>query len=231
VAAGLLISSAIHAEEASMDHGNMPMQDMKMDDHDHMIMDADAKGIEAKGNDGHAAHQHMMHDIGTKQPIKHTTMNYSIPSVKLIRSDGKPVELIQELDDGRPVILNFIYTTCTEICPLTSMTFSKFQDLLEGEVSKVHMMSVSIDPEQDTPAVLKKYAEKFNAMPQWNFYTGTTIASVVTQKAFDAYLGDKMNHVPVTYLRSAPGKPWVRIDGFVSPEELLQDYKGLISSK
>jgi protein SCO1 len=196
-----------------------------------MVRDPDAKGMEEKGNADHATHQHMMHDIGTKPPIKHTTMNYTIPSVKLIRHDGKPVEFTQELDDGRPVVLNFIYTTCTEICPLTSMTFSKFQDLLAGDASKVHMMSVSIDPEQDTPAVLKKYAEKFNAKPQWNFYTGTTMASVETQKAFDAYLGDKMNHAPVTYLRAAPGKSWVRIDGFVSPEELLHDYKGLISSK
>jgi protein SCO1/2 len=93
------------------------------------------------------------------------------------------------------------------------------------------MVSISIDPEQDTPATLKKYAQKYKAKSQWNFYTGSVAASVEAQKAFDAYRGDKMNHVPVTYLRAAPDKPWLRIDGFVSPDELLRSYQELTSGK
>lgn len=190
--------------------------------HDHMKME---------GGDPHAEHHHMMQDIGTKQEIKRTTANYITLPTKLVRDDGKAVDLAQELDDGRTVVLNFIYTTCTEICPLTSNTFSKFQTRLGKNRDKVHMISISIDPEQDTPAVLRKYAKKYKAGDQWSFYTGTVGASVETQKAFDAYRGDKMNHVPTTYLRAAPGKPWLRIDGFVSPDELLHDYKELISAK
>ncbi len=173
---------------------------------------------------------HVMQDTGTKQEIKRTTINYTIPSIKLVRDDGKSVDLAEELDDGRPVLVNFLYTTCTEICPLTAQTFSKFQAKLGRSRNKVHMLSISIDPEQDTPASLRKFAKKYKAKSQWNFYTGTTSASVEAQKAFDAYRGDKMNHIPVTYLRAAPDKPWLRIDGFVSPEELLRDYKELTST-
>jgi protein SCO1/2 len=89
------------------------------------------------------------------------------------------------------------------------------------------MVSVSIDPEQDTPASLKKYAKKYKAKSQWNFYTGTVAASIEAQKAFGAYRGDKMNHVPATYLRVASGQPWLRIDGFASPDELLRSYQEL----
>jgi protein SCO1/2 len=148
-----------------------------------------------------------------------------------VREDGKAVDLASELNDGRPVLVNFLYTTCTEICPLTAETFSKFQTKLGKNRDKVHMLSISIDPEQDTPASLKKFSKKYKAKSQWNFYTGTTSASIEAQKSFDAYRGDKMNHVPVTYLRAAPGQSWLRIDGFVSPEELLRSYKELTSAK
>jgi protein SCO1 len=174
---------------------------------------------------------HAMQDMATKQELKRATVNYTLPTTKLVREDGKEIILSEELNDGRAVVLSFVYTTCTEICPLTSETFSKFQTKLGKSRDKVHMVSISIDPEQDTPATLKKYAKKYQAKSQWNFYTGTVAASVETQKAFDAYRGDKMNHVPVTYLRAAPDKPWLRIDGFVSPDELLRSYQELTSGK
>ncbi len=174
---------------------------------------------------------HAMQDMATKQEIKYTTVSYTMPSTQLVREDGKTITLSDELNDGRAVVLSFVYTTCTEICPLTSETFSKFQTKLGKSRDKVHMVSISIDPEQDTPATLKKYAKKYQAKSQWNFYTGTVAASVETQKAFDAYRGDKMNHVPVTYLRASPDKPWLRIDGFVSPDELLRSYQELIAGK
>lgn len=180
----------------------------------------------------HEEHDHqMMQDMATKQEIKRATASYTIPPIKLVRDDGKAVDLSEELNDGRAVVMNFVYTTCTEICPLTSETFSKFQSQLGKSRDKVHMLSVSIDPEQDTPASLKKYAKKYKAESQWNFYTGTVSASVATQKAFDAYRGDKMNHVPATYMRAAPDQPWLRIEGFVSPDELVRSYKELISAK
>ena len=174
---------------------------------------------------------HAMQDMATKQELKRATVSYTLPAIKLVREDGKEIILPEELNDGRAVVLSFVYTTCTEICPLTSETFSKLQSKLGKSRNKVHMVSISIDPEQDTPATLKKYAKKYQAKSQWNFYTGTVAASVETQKAFDAYRGDKMNHVPVTYLRAAPDKPWLRIDGFVSPDELLRSYQELVLAK
>lgn len=186
-------------------------------------------GLPAYAHENHD--HHAMQDMATKQEIKRSTASYTLPAIQLVREDGKAVDLAHELEDGRAVVLNFVYTTCTEICPLTSETFSKFQAKLGKGRDKIHMASISIDPEQDTPASLKKYAQKYKAKSQWNFYTGTVAASVEAQKAFDAYRGDKMNHVPVTYLRAAPDQPWLRIDGFVSPDELLRSYQKLISAK
>ena len=151
--------------------------------------------------------------------------NYTVPSIRLVRDDGKTVSLADEMNDGRPIVLNFIFTTCGSICPLMSSVFSQFEHRLGSDASKVHLMSISIDPEQDTPARLREYARKFHAGREWQHYTGTLAASVTAQRAFDVYRGAKMSHNAVTLLRAAPGKPWMRIEGFVKPEDLLRDYK------
>jgi len=152
---------------------------------------------------------------------------YNLPNVELVREDGKTVSLLKELNDGRPVILNFIYTTCTTVCPVTSQTFSLLQTALASEKNKVHLVSISIDPEQDTPARLQQYAKKFGAGSAWNHYTGSVAASIAAQHAFDVYRGDKMNHNPVTFLRAKPGRPWLRIDGFSTAADLLTQYRNL----
>jgi protein SCO1/2 len=86
-------------------------------------------------------------------------------------------------------------------------------------------MSISIDPEEDTPARLREYARKFHAGPEWQHYTGTPEASLAAQRAFNVWRGDKMSHAPIILVRAAPGKPWLRIQGFVTPSELLQQYR------
>jgi len=162
--------------------------------------------------------------------VSRSTVTYETPDVSLVRADGKRVSLPQELDDGRPVLLNFIFTTCSSICPLASRTLEEFQRKLGREASKVHLMSISIDPEEDTPARLTAYARKFHAGPGWQYYTGTVAASLAAQRAFDVYRGEKMSHTAVTLMRAAPGKPWLRIEGFVTPAELVDDYQKLLAS-
>jgi len=168
--------------------------------------------------------------VATAASVSRAAVSYQTPAVMLVRADGKSVSLPHELDDGRPVLLNFIFTTCSSICPLTSRTLEEFQQKLGREAAKVHMVSISIDPEQDTPARLSEYARKFHAGPEWQYYTGTVAASVAAQKAFDVYRGEKMSHTPVTLLRSTPGKPWLRIEGFITPDELVDDYQKLLAS-
>lgn len=159
---------------------------------------------------------------------KRSEAEYRVPAIVLVRQDGQKVSFPAELDDGRPVILHFMYTSCTAICPATTQVFSQVQEKLGKDRDRTHMVSISIDPEHDTPARLDVFAKKFNASPRWNFYTGSLDASIAFQKAFDAYRGDKMNHMPITYLRPAPGKPWVRLDGLVSPDDIVREYRGLI---
>jgi protein SCO1/2 len=160
-----------------------------------------------------------------------TTREYAIPPVRLVRDDGKVVSLPDEMDDGRPIVLNFIFTSCSSICPLMSNVFAQFERRLGADADKVHLMSISIDPEHDTPARLREYARKFHAGLQWQHYTGTVDATVAAQRAFDVYRGGKMSHNAVTLIRAAPGKPWLRIEGFVTPDHLVRDYRELLAAR
>jgi protein SCO1/2 len=157
-----------------------------------------------------------------------TTAQYVVPAVRLVRDDGKVISLPEEMNDGRPVVLNFVFTTCSSICPLMSQIFEQFDRRLGADRDRVHLMSISIDPEEDTPARLRQYAEKFHAGPEWQHYTGSLQASLAAQRAFNVWRGDKMSHGPVTLVRAAPGQPWLRIEGFVTPAELVQHYRALL---
>jgi len=149
----------------------------------------------------------------------------AIPDVKLVRADGHEVRFKDEIDDGRPVVVDFIYTTCTAVCPLSSQVFAEL-DQRAGASKGLHLVSVSIDPEEDTPERMRKYAVRFDASPRWSFYTGSLEASETVQRAFHVFRGTKMFHEPATLLRTAPGQPWVRFDGFVTPSELLDELGG-----
>ncbi len=160
-----------------------------------------------------------------------TIREYPVPDVRLVRDDGKAISLPAEMNDGRPVVLNFVFTTCTTVCPLMSQVFAQLERRLGPDAAKVHLMSISIDPEHDTPARLQDYARKFHAGHEWQHYTGTLEASVTAQRAFDVYRGGKMSHSLVTLLRAAPGQPGLRIEGWVTPDDLVRDYRGLVASR
>jgi protein SCO1 len=174
------------------------------------------------------AGSHDHHEAGAKQGYVRTLASYTIPDVKMVDANGVAVPLRSNLaNQDRPVILNFIFTSCAAVCPVMSATFAQVQAALGPEREAIRMVSVSIDPEQDTPAALKAYASKFGAGRQWQMLTGSLDDSIAVQRAFDVYRGDKMNHQPATFLRASPGQPWVRLDGFASAAEILREYHEL----
>jgi protein SCO1/2 len=153
--------------------------------------------------------------------------DYELPDAPLVSMDGLKTSLSSALKHDGPIMLQFIFTTCPTICPVMSSTFSAAQAKLGEDVGKVRMISISIDPEHDTPERLREYARKFRAGQQWLFLTGSAEDIAAVQKAFDAYRGSKMRHEPLTFLRARPGVPWVRLDGLMSATQLVAEFRGL----
>jgi len=199
-------SSAIHEH-----HG-----EMHMSGGEHEAYHSDTMQMSA---DPHAAHRAAMKQTGYTVSIK----EYEIPDVELIDANGTTEQLRTILDTDEPIALNFIFTTCTTICPVMTATFAQMQRQLGDAADKVRLISISIDPEYDRPDVLKAYAEKFNAGGNWTFLTGDGNDIVNVLKSFDSFGGSKMNHRPVTFLKHPDDPGWIRIDGLASGKNLAQE--------
>ncbi|RLJ21373.1 hypothetical protein DJ030_04440 [bacterium endosymbiont of Escarpia laminata] len=167
--------------------------------------------------------------VAGSKGYRRTEHNYRMPERKLVSMDGQPTSLATELGGDKPVMLNFIFTTCTTICPVLSATFSQVRESLGSESRNVTMVSISIDPEYDTPERLNEYARLYGADDQWRFLTGRVEDIIAIEKAFDAYRGTKMSHEPLTFLRADGDSPWVRIEGIASADDIVKEYEQLVS--
>ncbi|WP_456448401.1 SCO family protein [Thiolapillus sp.] len=155
---------------------------------------------------------------------------HELPEVTLVDQFGQQVDLRQILSDERPVMVNFIFTSCPTICPILTSSFARVQKQLSASDLQVpRMISISIDPGFDTPDILLDYSRRYKAGSDWYFLTGRPEAILKVQQAFDAYRGEKMNHVPVVFIRGSARTPWVRLTGYPTVAELLSEYQDLVS--
>lgn len=188
--------------------------------------DADMEHTEPPHLMEHSAHHHHLSTL--PEALSSTAANYTIPELTLINMYGAEIALHNVLNGSSPVILNFIYTSCTAICPVMSATFAQVQQLLGSNSRNIHMVSISIDPEIDTPARLKQYASKFGVGSHWEMLTGTLEDSQAVQRIFGVYNGDKMNHTPVTFLKAqGAANKWVRLDGAVDATDIVKAFDRL----
>ncbi len=96
-----------------------------------------------------------------------------LPNVEVQDQDGKTFHFFDDLIKDKLVVINFIYTSCTDICPLTTARLAQVQERLGDVVGRdIFMYSITIDPEHDTPAALKQHADAFRVGPGWKFLTG-----------------------------------------------------------
>ena len=95
------------------------------------------------------------------------------------------------------------------------------------EADKVQLVSISIDPDNDTPEIMTEYLQKYKSQPGWEFLTGKRQDIIQVMKAFDAYVVNKMNHYPMTILRAPGSDEWVRIDGLLGASDLMEEYRQL----
>ena len=160
-----------------------------------------------------------------------TEEKYAIPDVTLVDQNGARVRLKDYLKSDKPVLLDFIYGTCTTICPVLSAGFSNLQRKLAPDQAQVRLVSVTIDPEYDTPEVMRAYLKRYASKPGWDFFTGSRQDIDQVMRAFKAYVPNKMSHYPVTFLLAPGGDEWVRIHGLIGTGELMAEYRKLAQEK
>src|SRR5919204_1242875 len=137
------------------------------------------------------------------------------PNVTLTTHEGRTVRFYDGLIKGKTVAIDLIYTTCQYACPLETARMVQVQRVLGDRVGRdIFFYSITIDPEHDTPAVLKEYAEKYHVGPGWLFLTGKAADIELISKKLGLYTEkDAANpdgHTPTLLVGNEATGQWMR---------------------
>jgi protein SCO1/2 len=139
-----------------------------------------------------------------------------VPDVELVDQDGRAVRIRSLLQSGKPVVVSFIFTTCTTVCPMLSSIVSRVQEKLGDRLgAEVLLVSVTVDPGRDTPARLKAYATRHHARPGWTWLTGGRGQVEQVLRGMGAYTPNFADHPPMVLVGDGAGG-WTRLNGFPS---------------
>jgi protein SCO1/2 len=142
--------------------------------------------------------------------------------VKLVNQDGQEVRLYTDLMQGKTVIINAMFATCTGACPTMSGTMAKIQDHLGDRVGKdVRLISITVDPVNDTPAKLKEYANRFHAKPGWQLLTGSKENVEAALRKLGQWTEDPSNHQTLFLIGNDRTGLWKKAFALAKPEEVL----------
>jgi protein SCO1/2 len=154
------------------------------------------------------------------------------PDFELIDQDGSLFSLAKL--HGQVVVVTFIYTTCTDTCPLLTAKLASLQTPLASDLAHgLHFVSITVNPATDTPAVLRSYAKAQGAnLTNWSFLTGPPVAIDDVIRSYGAYAGRSnqgVDHLLLTSLIDRKGQIRVQYLGYLfETDEMLRDIWSLL---
>ncbi|HEX6183864.1 MAG TPA: SCO family protein [Pyrinomonadaceae bacterium] len=202
----------MHPEVKSKKKGSCPKCKMDL-----RPASAEAQGVQAAGaetpsakpggRDAHASHAHA---------------KMTIPDVELLDQDGRKVRFYTDIVKGKTVAVNFVFTTCTTICPPLGATFARLQKELGARAGRdVRLVSISVDPATDTPERLKAWGAKFHAAEGWTLVTGRKPQVDELLRALGAGVASPADHTPTVLIGNDAAGQWTRAYGLARPAVLI----------
>ena len=172
-------------------------------------------------------HSHMSNTAESSSPAqKYFT------DVELINQDGKKVHFYSDVLKGKTVIVNAFFTSCTSVCPPMNRNMEKIQEALGDRVGRdVFLVSMTVDPETDTPARMKEYAKKFHAGSGWLFLTGKKENLDWALYKLGQYVENKDDHQTVLIIGNEPTGLWKKAFGMANVAELVQVVESVVNDK
>lgn len=155
-----------------------------------------------------------------------------IPDVVLKDRNGKDIRIRSLLEDSGVVAIDFVYTTCTTICPVISTIFAQVQEELGDRLGKdMRLLSISLDPTRDSAGRMAEAAAKVSANPEWAWLTGEKEFVDQVLVGLGAYTPDVTSHPPMVVIGDAKRDHWIRLYGFVSPEKIVKQMERLSKAR
>ena len=152
--------------------------------------------------------------------------------VELIDQDGKKYRFYSDILKNKVVAINTFFTTCTNICPPMNRNFEKMQEALGDRLGKdVFLISITVDPETDTPPRLKEYGRRFHARPGWLFLTGKKKNVDWALYKLGQYVETKDAHTNIFIIGNEPKGLWKKAFGLAKAEELIRILDDVINDR
>ena len=181
----------------------------------------------APASDPHAHHRHM-----AQQQSEPSQDRITLPDTLLVTQNGEQLRLDSDIVAGRIVVIDFVYTSCTTVCPVLSAILSQVQGRLGERIgNEVMLVSISVDPVRDTPARLKAYADKLRAGDGWVWLTGDKQAVDGVLEQLGAYSPNFEDHPSMVLVGDAASGDWARFLGFPGADQIVAKVDQLTAAR
>ena len=168
--------------------------------------------------DKHAAHRKAMQ----AEPTAEEAASVELHNMELLDQNGETVRFVDDVMGDRIVVMDFVYTTCTTVCPVLSAIFGQVQKQLADDLGpELRLVSVSVDPVRDTPERLKAYAASHRAGPDWLWLTGEKSEIDEVLRGLGAYTPNFEDHPSMVLVGDVQTGQWKRFFGFPGPDKIL----------
>jgi protein SCO1/2 len=169
--------------------------------------------------DPHAKHRAMM-----KQNAQSAeSVDIDLRDQMLLNQYGEDVMFVSDVIGDNIVVMDFVYTTCTTICPVLSALFTQVQTKLGDDVGdEIWLVSMSVDPIRDTPQRMKAYSAKHRAGEGWLWLTGPKPAVDDVLTGLGAYTTNFEDHPTMVLIGDGRTGEWKRLFGFPNPDRIVQ---------
>lgn len=150
--------------------------------------------------------------------------------VELVNQYGEPMRLYSDLLQGKVVVINTLFTACTGICPLMSKSLERIQERVGDRLGEeVHLLSITVDPENDTPEAMREFAETFDARRGWYFLTGNPEDVAFALKKLGQYVEDPESHQGIMIMGNDRTGLWKKAFGLASYAELVEVFDSVLN--
>ncbi len=165
---------------------------------------------------------------GQDQPAP---VSLSVPDIEVVNQNGQHVRFNSQVVEGRIAIVTGFFTNCSSMCPFTQEKLAQVAKLLGPRMGKdVVIVSVSVDAENDTPARMKDWGEKFHIGPGWTLLSGNRAEVDTLLKSLGLFVELRQRHQSALVIGNA-ATGWVRISSWTPSEKLARVAESMSSAK
>lgn len=180
-----------------------------------------------------AGHDHGHHRAPpAAKPAQPSDARVQLPDTPLTDQDGRQLRLLSDVVGDKVVVVGFVYTHCTTVCPVVSHVFSQVQAQLGNQLERqVRLVSLTVDPARDTPSRLKAYSAQHGTGTGWLWLTGPAPNVTAALKGFGTYSANFENHPTVVMVGDGRTGQWTRIYGFEDPAALVARVRSYLQAR